>query len=70
MLDTDKAEDYTSISSDRQPSPKHTTVERWIMERQKRRVRTEQNWAQKQQKTEQRIAACSDKLKVCVVVRH
>ncbi|KAL0435435.1 UNVERIFIED_CONTAM: Chromatin structure-remodeling complex protein SYD [Sesamum radiatum] len=66
VLETDQEKDYTSVSTDRQPSPKHTTIERWILDRQKRKVFNEQNWAQKQQKTEQKIAACSDKLKEIV----
>ncbi|XP_020550492.1 chromatin structure-remodeling complex protein SYD [Sesamum indicum] len=66
VLETDQEKDYTSVSTDLQPSPKHTTIERWILDRQKRKVFNEQNWAQKQQKTEQKIAACSDKLKEIV----
>ncbi|KAK4419537.1 Chromatin structure-remodeling complex protein SYD [Sesamum alatum] len=58
--------DQEKVSTDRQPSPKHTTIERWILDRQKRKVLNEQSWAQKQQKTEQKIAACSDKLKEIV----
>ncbi|CAA0833462.1 Chromatin structure-remodeling complex protein SYD, partial [Striga hermonthica] len=62
----DQEEDYMSISTERQPSPKHTTIERWILDRQKRKVLVEQNWAHKQQKTEQRIASRSEKLKEIV----
>ncbi|KAL2486005.1 Chromatin remodeling complex SWI/SNF [Abeliophyllum distichum] len=62
-LQTDREEDDISISTDRPPSPKHTTLEKWILDRQKRKVISEQSRALKQQKTEQRIAARSDKLK-------
>ncbi|CAI9761373.1 unnamed protein product [Fraxinus pennsylvanica] len=62
-LQTDREEDDISISTGRPPSPKHTTLEKWILDRQKRKVIFEQNRALKQQKTEQRIAARSDKLK-------
>ncbi|KAL2507883.1 chromatin structure-remodeling complex protein SYD-like [Forsythia ovata] len=62
-LQTDREEGDISISTDRPPSPKHTTLEKWILDRQKRKVISEQSRALKQQKTEQRIAARSDKLK-------
>ncbi|KAL0389353.1 UNVERIFIED_CONTAM: Chromatin structure-remodeling complex protein SYD [Sesamum calycinum] len=37
VLETDQEKDYTSVSTDGQPSPKHTTIERWILDRQKRK---------------------------------
>ncbi|XP_022869717.1 uncharacterized protein LOC111389097 [Olea europaea var. sylvestris] len=64
-LRTDREEDDISISTDRPPSSRHATLEKWILERQKRKVISEQSLALNQQKTEQRIAARSDKLKVC-----
>lgn len=48
------------------PSPKCTTSEKWIMDQQKRRLHVEQNWLLKEQKTEKKIAACFEKLKVCL----
>ncbi|CAA2954335.1 chromatin structure-remodeling complex SYD [Olea europaea subsp. europaea] len=62
-LQTDREEDDISISTGRPHSPKHTTLEKWILDFQKRKVIFDQSRALKQQKTEQRIAARSDKLK-------
>lgn len=66
MLETDQEEGPASMSTNRQSSPKYTIVEKWILDRQKRKVLAEHNWAQKQQKTSQKITACSDRLKVCI----
>ncbi|XP_059665229.1 chromatin structure-remodeling complex protein SYD [Cornus florida] len=65
-LETDQDEEDISVSADLPPSPKYTTSEKWIMDQQKRKLLTEQNWTLKQRKTDQRIAVCSDKLKETV----
>lgn len=67
LSETDQEEGYASMSANKQPSPKHTTVEKWILDRQKRKVLADLNWAQKQQKTAQKITASSDRLKVCII---
>ncbi|KAF8401562.1 hypothetical protein HHK36_012504 [Tetracentron sinense] len=56
-------EDNKSVSTDLPPSPEYTTLEKWIMDRQKRKLIEEENWALKQRKTGKKIAACFDKLK-------
>ncbi|XAR60396.1 DNA helicase [Bertholletia excelsa] len=66
ILETDPEEEDTSLCADLPPPPKYTTSEKWIMEQQKRKLLIDQSWALKQQKTEQRIAACSEKLKETV----
>ncbi|KAA8549729.1 hypothetical protein F0562_001253 [Nyssa sinensis] len=66
VQETDQEEEDISVSTDLLQSPKYTTSEKWIMDQQKRKLLTEQNWALKQRKTEQRIAACSYKLKETV----
>lgn len=53
-----------SISNDVLFSPKYSTSEKWIMDQQKRRLLSDQTWESKQRKTDERIAACFDKLKV------
>ncbi|KAJ7955032.1 chromatin structure-remodeling complex protein SYD-like [Quillaja saponaria] len=45
------------------PSPKHTMSENWIINHQKKRLKVEQDWILKQQKTKQTIVTCFDKLK-------
>lgn len=64
VVKTRQVEQGFSLGTDLSPAPKYTTSEKWIMEQQKRKLVIEQNWALKQKKTEQRIAACSEKLKV------
>ncbi|CAI9106540.1 OLC1v1005724C1 [Oldenlandia corymbosa var. corymbosa] len=56
--------EYEDLSAVTHPLPKYTTLEKWVLERQKRKLLTEKTWAMKHQKTEQRkIAVCSAKLK-------
>lgn len=59
-----QGDDDRSLSANLSPSPKCTTSEKWILEQQKRRLHAERNWLLKEQKTEKKIAACFDKLKV------
>uniref|UniRef100_A0A5B6YW35 Chromatin structure-remodeling complex protein SYD n=1 Tax=Davidia involucrata TaxID=16924 RepID=A0A5B6YW35_DAVIN len=66
VLETDQEEEDISVSTDLPPYPEYTTSEKWIMDHQKRKLLAEQNWALKQRKTEERIAACSHKLKETV----
>lgn len=44
--------------------PKYSTSEKWIMDQQKGKLLSDQTWELKQRKTDERIAACFDKLKV------
>ncbi|XXG81817.1 hypothetical protein AAC387_Pa09g2379 [Persea americana] len=46
--------------------PKYSTSEKWIMDQQKRKLHSDQTWESKQRKTDERIAACFDKLKESV----
>lgn len=62
--DTVHEEEDVSAATDLLSSSKYTTTEKWIIDRQKRKLLTERTWALKQQRTQQRITACSDKLKV------
>lgn len=62
--EVDEEEEDISLSTERPPSPRHTTLEKWILDRQKRKLLSERKWALKQQKTEERISASSAKLKV------
>ncbi|XP_008438779.2 chromatin structure-remodeling complex protein SYD isoform X1 [Cucumis melo] len=63
-LNTMEQEDNgKSMPSDLPMSPKYTMSEKWIMDRQKKKLLNEQNWLLKQQKTEKRIITCFDKLK-------
>ncbi|KAJ6319025.1 hypothetical protein OIU76_014380 [Salix suchowensis] len=55
-----------SAYTDSQPYPKFTMSEKWIMDQQRKKLLTEQNWVLKQQKTKQRIATCFYKLKETV----
>ncbi|KAA8528106.1 hypothetical protein F0562_035025 [Nyssa sinensis] len=66
VLGTDQERESISVSTDLPPPPKYTTSEKWLIDQQKRKLLTEQNWSLKLRKTEQRIAACSDKLKQTV----
>ncbi|XP_042516714.1 chromatin structure-remodeling complex protein SYD-like isoform X2 [Macadamia integrifolia] len=59
-------EDEKSLSFETPPSPKYTTSEKWIMDRQKRKLLEEENWALKQKKMEEKITASFDKLKETV----
>ncbi|KAL8131393.1 hypothetical protein AgCh_007358 [Apium graveolens] len=61
--DTVHEEEDASVATDFPPSPKYTTTEKWIADQQKRKLFTEKTWALKQQRTQQRITACSEKLK-------
>lgn len=57
-----------SISNGMLFSPtKYSTSEKWIMDQQKRKLLNDQNWESKQRKTDERIAACFDKLKVLLL---
>ncbi|XP_023521814.1 chromatin structure-remodeling complex protein SYD-like, partial [Cucurbita pepo subsp. pepo] len=58
--------DGKSVPSDLLMSRKYTMSEKWIMDRQKKKLLNEQNWLLKQQKTEKRIATRFDKLKSTV----
>lgn len=61
----EREDEHRSVSADLPPSPpKYTMSEKWIMDQQKRKLLMEQTSALKQQKTDRRIAACFDKLKV------
>ncbi|XP_057834125.2 uncharacterized protein LOC131044739 isoform X2 [Cryptomeria japonica] len=46
--------------------PNYTTVEKWILDQRKRKQLEEHNWAQKQRKTEAKIAVCFHHLKEVV----
>ncbi|XP_038899000.1 LOW QUALITY PROTEIN: chromatin structure-remodeling complex protein SYD [Benincasa hispida] len=59
----EQEDDGKSVPSDLPMSPKYTMSEKWIMDRQKKKLLNEQNWLLKQQKTEKRIATCFDRLK-------
>lgn len=62
MQETDQEDENISASTDRLPSPRHTMMEKWILDRQKRKHLSEQKWSEKQQKAEKRIASCAEKL--------
>ena len=62
----EQEDDGKLVPSDLPKSPKYTMSEKWIMDRQRKKLLNEQNWLLKQQKTERRIGTCFDKLKVCV----
>ncbi|XP_070671595.1 chromatin structure-remodeling complex protein SYD-like isoform X3 [Malus domestica] len=49
--------------TDLPPSPKYTMSEKWIMDKQKKKLLDEQTWILKQQKAKQKIATCFQKLK-------
>ncbi|CAH9083032.1 unnamed protein product [Cuscuta epithymum] len=59
-------EDEDMLPADRSPSPRYTTLEKWILDWKKRRLICEKKWAEKHKKTEERISACSEKLKESV----
>ncbi|KAJ6722063.1 SNF2/RAD54 HELICASE FAMILY [Salix viminalis] len=59
----EQEDDDKSASTDSPPSPKYTMSEKWIMDQQRKKLLTEQGWVLKQQKTNQKIATCFDKLK-------
>ncbi|PKA57845.1 Chromatin structure-remodeling complex protein SYD [Apostasia shenzhenica] len=65
-LDYDEEEEGYDSPCDGMPSspPKCTTLEKWIIYCQKRKLAEEQKWALKQKKAEERITACHAKLKV------
>lgn len=65
VQETDQEDDNISASTDRLSSPRHTMLEKWILDQRKRKLISEQKWSKKQQKTEERIAASAEKLKVC-----
>ncbi|KAK4787237.1 hypothetical protein SAY86_011070 [Trapa natans] len=48
------------------PPPKYTMLEKWIMDRQKKKFLVEQNLSLKHRKTERRISHCFDRLKKTV----
>uniref|UniRef100_A0A6N2MW57 Chromatin structure-remodeling complex protein SYD n=1 Tax=Salix viminalis TaxID=40686 RepID=A0A6N2MW57_SALVM len=60
---SEQEDDDKSASTDSPPSPKYTMSEKWIMDQQRKKLLTEQGWVLKQQKTNQKIATCFDKLK-------
>ena len=65
MQEPDIEDEDASAATDCPASPKYTTLEKCIMDRQKRKLVVEKTWAMKQQKTEEKkIAVCSAKLKV------
>lgn len=66
----EQGDEDRSMSANLAPSPKYTTSDKWIMDQQKRRLQVEQNWLLKEQKTEKKIAACFEKLKVHLVIYH
>ncbi|CAN6551450.1 unnamed protein product [Malus baccata var. baccata] len=49
--------------TDLPPSPKYTMSEKWIMDKQKKKLLDEQTWILKQQKAKRKIATCFHKLK-------
>ncbi|XP_022955377.1 chromatin structure-remodeling complex protein SYD-like isoform X1 [Cucurbita moschata] len=59
----EQEDDGKLVPSDLSKSPKYTMSEKWIMDRQRKKLLNEQNWLLKQQKTERRIGTCFDKLK-------
>ncbi|KAF8387935.1 hypothetical protein HHK36_026597 [Tetracentron sinense] len=61
----EQEEENKSVSTDLPPPPKYT-LEKWIMDQQKRKHLEEQNWVIKLRKAEQRIAVCFDKSKQTV----
>ncbi|KAG7018651.1 Chromatin structure-remodeling complex protein SYD, partial [Cucurbita argyrosperma subsp. argyrosperma] len=61
----EQEDDGKLVPSDLPKSPKYTMSEKWIMDRQRKKLLNEQNWLLKQQKTERRIGTCFDKLKWC-----
>ncbi|KAJ6321298.1 hypothetical protein OIU77_011401 [Salix suchowensis] len=63
---TEQDDEDKSAYTDSQPYPKFTMSEKWIMDQQRKKLLTEQNWVLKQQKTKQRIATCFYKLKETV----
>ncbi|XP_011034240.1 PREDICTED: chromatin structure-remodeling complex protein SYD-like isoform X2 [Populus euphratica] len=63
---TEQDDEDRSASTDSQPSPKYTMSEKWIMDHQRKKLLTEQNWVLKQQRTKQRISTCFYKLKETV----
>jgi hypothetical protein len=65
---TEQDDEDKSASTDSQPSPKYTMSEKWIMDHQRKKLLTEQNWVLKQQRTKQRISTCFYKLKVCLKI--
>ena len=65
---TEQDDEDKSAYTDSQPYPKFTMSEKWIMDQQRKKLLTEQNWVLKQQKTKQRIATCFYKLKVCLEI--
>lgn len=60
----EQEEEDRIISSDLLPSPKYTMLEKWIMDQQKKKLLVEQNWVLRQQKSDKKIAACFNTLKV------
>ncbi|XP_031392371.1 chromatin structure-remodeling complex protein SYD isoform X3 [Punica granatum] len=48
------------------PPPKYTMLEKWVMDHQKKKLLVQRNQLLKQQKSEQRIASCYDRLKKTV----
>nr|XP_034930331.1 chromatin structure-remodeling complex protein SYD-like isoform X4 [Populus alba] len=63
---TEQDDEDKSASTDSQPSPKYTMSEKWIIDHQRKKLLTEQNWVLKQQRTKQRISTCFYKLKETV----
>ncbi|KAJ7568362.1 hypothetical protein O6H91_01G029300 [Diphasiastrum complanatum] len=61
--DADKMVDDTPVNSSK---PQFTTTEKWILDERRRRSLAEQKWAQKQRKTEEKIALCFHQLKEIV----
>ncbi|VFQ71574.1 unnamed protein product [Cuscuta campestris] len=55
------------LSTDRPPSPRYTTLEKWILDQQKRKLVSGEKRALKHQKTEERISARAEKLKESVI---
>ncbi|KAL3354169.1 hypothetical protein AABB24_018693, partial [Solanum stoloniferum] len=66
VQETDQEDDNISASTDRLSSPRHTMLEKWILDQRKRKLISEQKWSKKQQKTDERIAASAEKLKESV----
>ncbi|XP_061986239.1 chromatin structure-remodeling complex protein SYD-like isoform X2 [Populus nigra] len=63
---TEQDDEDKSASTDSLPSPKYTMSEKWIMDHQRKKLLTEQNWVLKQQRTKQSISTCFYKLKETV----
>jgi len=65
-VDEEEKDSSPEDSSTLPSKAEYTTVEKWILDQRKRKHLEEQNWAQKQRKTEEKIAFCFHQLKEVV----